>query len=94
MYGLMFLYTDQKRYEEAAELGDDVVRVRKELWGEKNLDTMKEANGLALLYANQGRHEEAERLQLRLQEISSESLGGENSITLLYLGHLAITHNS
>ena len=59
---LATLYENQGKYAEAEPLYVDCLRLRRQLLGENNPDTLSSMNNLAVLYCNRGKYAEAEPL--------------------------------
>ncbi|KAF5530615.1 kinesin light chain [Fusarium mexicanum] len=81
-------------WEEAEQYGDAAVKLRIDVLGEENPDTLASMGNLALIYSNQGRWKEAEELEVDVMEIRKRVLGEEHPHTLASMGNLAWTYRN
>jgi tetratricopeptide (TPR) repeat protein len=82
------------RYEEAEELGEQVMQMRKRLLGDEHPDTLTSMANLASTFRNRGRWKEAEELEVEVMQAMKRVLGNEHRDTLLSIGNLAATYSS
>lgn len=61
--------------EEAEEIGVKILHLRKEVLGEKHVDTIQSIANIALIYHRQGRSKEAEEISIKVLELQREALG-------------------
>jgi len=71
-----------KRYEEALELQEKVLEIRKETLGENQLNTIRAMSSLAFTLNLLERHEEALKLQEKVFELYKETLGENHPDTI------------
>jgi len=79
------------RYNEAEQAAQNSVKVRAELLGCEDRDTLASRSNLARAYMNEGRWNEAEQLEVQVMETSSRVLGLEHPDTLNSIANLAST---
>ncbi|EDU51259.1 kinesin light chain [Pyrenophora tritici-repentis Pt-1C-BFP] len=82
------------RYEEAEELGVQVMQSRKRVLGHEHPDTLSSMTNLASTYWNQGRWKEAEELGVQVMQSRKKVLGGEHPDMLISMGNLASTYRN
>ncbi|MCJ1231588.1 hypothetical protein MMC12_008266 [Toensbergia leucococca] len=74
MNNLASSYSDLGRRQEAVELEEKVLKVRKRILGEEHPDTLTSMNNLASSYSDLGRRQEAVKLQEKVVENYLSSL--------------------
>ena len=79
-------------YVDAEKMNMRSVERRRELLGERHLDTLQSMNNLASTYWNQGRWDEAEKLKLEVLEAMRAVLGERHPYTLSSMNNLASTY--
>ncbi|KAH6970347.1 hypothetical protein BKA56DRAFT_735956 [Ilyonectria sp. MPI-CAGE-AT-0026] len=82
------------KWSEAEELSIEAVKIREELFGADDPDTLSSMAGLASIYRNQGRWEEAEKLLVQVMETCKTKLGADHPSTLTSMGNLASTYRN
>jgi tetratricopeptide (TPR) repeat protein len=82
------------RYEEAEELGEQVMQTRKRVLGDEHPDTLTSMANLSSTFRKQGRWKEAEELEVEVMQAMKRVLGDEHSDTLLSIGNLAATYGN
>ncbi|RYN82567.1 hypothetical protein AA0119_g13411 [Alternaria tenuissima] len=80
------------RWEEAGELGVQVVETSKRVLTDEHPDTLTSMANLASTYINQGRWKEAEELGVQVLETSKKVLSDEHPDTLTSMANLASTY--
>ncbi|KAJ5569107.1 hypothetical protein N7450_011593 [Penicillium hetheringtonii] len=80
------------RWEEAEQLNEQVLEIRKTKLGVDHPDTLTIMANLATTYSNQGRWDEAELLEVQVLEIRKTKLGVDHPDTLRSMAHLATTY--
>jgi len=94
MEGLVSLYTDQGRYDEAERFSRILLEAGPRVLGGEHPETLYAMNDLAFLYAGQRRDKEAESLYLKTMEATKRVLGTEHFNTsnpMSGLAHLYMT---
>ncbi len=76
-------------YEKSKELYIKVLRLNKQMFGEKHLDTSICYNNLALVYAAQGEYEKAEELYIKSMLINKKILSKKDPATVSVYNNLA-----
>ncbi|KAJ5935998.1 hypothetical protein N7454_005296 [Penicillium verhagenii] len=88
---LAMAYKNQGRWEEAEQLGVQVMETYKSKLGEDHPDTLISMGNLASTYRHQGRWEEAEQLEVQVIETHKIKLGEDHPDTLSSMNNLAFT---
>ncbi|KAI9155124.1 Kinesin light chain [Paramyrothecium foliicola] len=81
-------------WDKAEMLSLEAVRIRGEVIGKKDPQTLASMSNLASIYSNQGRWEEAEQLELQVLEIRKTKLGEDHPDTLMSMSNLALTYSN
>ena len=89
---LAFVYQDLGRWEEAAELGEQILELRKRVLGHDDPDTLSSMHNLAVTYERLGRLEEAVELGLQTVELRKRALGHDDPDTLYSMNNLEVTY--
>lgn len=84
------LYWATGRLKEALKNVQDVLAVRRQLWGEEYEYTLVSMNGLGLVYRDLGRPEEALPLFEEAERIAKNTLGENHTSRLTYLHNMAL----
>ncbi|KAF2228519.1 HET-domain-containing protein [Viridothelium virens] len=79
-------------FQDAEELGIQVIEARRRLLGSYHLDVLTVAAKIVLLHAVQGKWNEAERLEEQTTRHCLQVLGAEHAVTLECIQNLAITY--
>jgi tetratricopeptide (TPR) repeat protein len=87
--GIYYLY--QGRSDEAEKLQVEVLKLRKNVQGEKHPDTIRAMANLASTWQQQGRSDEAEKLRLEVLELQKNVLGEKHPDTIRAMANLAST---
>jgi tetratricopeptide (TPR) repeat protein len=82
-------YSALGRHWEAEELKQDVLRLRKEILGERHPDNILASANLSVTYSQLGRHREAEQLARDVLTLRTQVLGETHPDTLSSLYNLA-----
>ena len=88
----MYLFM-QSRSKENERVIEKTLELRKEVLGEKHLDTLYSMTSLAATYHQQGRSTAAEEIQIRVLELRKEVLGEKHPNTLHSMASLAETYH-
>jgi Tetratricopeptide repeat len=75
MYGLGLTYQTQERWEEAEEIGVQVLEIDSRVLGQHHPGTLSTMSSLAKVYRHQERWEDAGELGLQVLEIRKKRLG-------------------
>jgi tetratricopeptide (TPR) repeat protein len=84
-------YWEQGRYDEAERLQLEVLKLYKEVLGEKHPNTIQAMSSLASTWWQQGRSDEAEQLELKVLKLRKEVLGIKHPDTIRAMANLALT---
>ncbi len=93
MHNLALAYSGIGLWEEAEELGREVVAIKQQLLGKEDLETLGSMASLASTYRHRGKHTDAQELEGRVQEIKKQlskydidqlSGNGNTELTLSY----------
>jgi tetratricopeptide (TPR) repeat protein len=84
-------YWEQGLSDEAEQLGVEVLKLRKEVVGEKHLDTIMAMASLASTWRQQGRSDKAEQLEVEVLKLRKEMLGEKHPDTIMAMANLAST---
>jgi tetratricopeptide (TPR) repeat protein len=76
-------------WNNAEQLGIQVLSMRKKLLGAKHPDTITSMGNLARIYCLQGKLNEAEQLEVQVLDVRKKMLGAEHPDTLTSMGSLA-----
>ncbi|KAI1839817.1 hypothetical protein JX266_013975, partial [Neoarthrinium moseri] len=77
------------KYEEAEQIHRQTLKLRTEVLGPKNPDTLMSMNNLANVLESQGKYEEAAQIHRQTLELRIEVLGPKNRDTLISMNNLA-----
>ncbi|KAJ5166376.1 uncharacterized protein N7482_005157 [Penicillium canariense] len=88
------VYRLEGRWEEAEQLGVQVIETRKTKLGADHPDTLTSMANLASTFWNQGRWEEAEQLGVQVMETLKTKLGADHPDTLTSMANLASTFSN
>jgi tetratricopeptide (TPR) repeat protein len=80
---------EQGHYAEAIPLAEQVLDLRRHVWGANHPDVATSLNNLAYLYDAQGRYGEAEPLYQQALKIRQEALGANHPVVSTSLNNLA-----
>lgn len=86
---LATIYKTHARYEEALELSEDVLRIRKEILGIEHIDTLSAMNNLALVYNKVGRFKDSIAMLEEVLELEKKVLGEDHLNTLSTMHNLS-----
>ncbi|CAE6459243.1 unnamed protein product [Rhizoctonia solani] len=92
MDNLASTYSDLGRYNEAEQMGLQVVNARKRLLGEDHPSTLTSMNKLASTYLNLRRYNEAEQMGIQVLNARKRVLGEDHPDTLSSINSLASTY--
>jgi tetratricopeptide (TPR) repeat protein len=81
-------------YEEAKCKAREAVKIKEELLGADNANTLTSLNLLASVLCGQGQWKEAEEMEMQVMEIRKRMLGEEHPNTLTSMGNLASTYRN
>ena len=83
------IYSALGRLEESKVLGEEVLRLRKEILGERHPETIRASSNLAITYRDLGRMEDARVLEEEILRLRKEILGEQHPHTILASNNLA-----
>ncbi|KAL9615270.1 MAG: hypothetical protein Q9167_000241 [Letrouitia subvulpina] len=86
------VYREVGRLQEALQLLERVVEIRKRTLGGEHLTTLSSIHQLTIIYTEMGRFQEALQLAERVVEVSKRTLGEEHYDTLSSIHHLSVTY--
>jgi tetratricopeptide (TPR) repeat protein len=89
MGNLASTYRLKGQYDDAEELGKQVMETRKKKLGADHPDTLASMANLASTYRNQGRWDAAEELGVQVMELCKAKLGADHPDTLISMANLA-----
>ena len=81
-------YSNQEKWNEAEQLGIQVLDMRKKVLGVEHPDTLISMGNLASTYSSQGRWNEAEQLEVQVLDMRKKVLGAEHPDTLTSMENL------
>ncbi len=90
---LIALYGEAK-YAEAAEIGEQILAVRKRILGRAHPDYAASLNNLALLYDEMGDYARTEPLYIEARDVLQRVHGAEHPVYATCLNNLAALYNS
>ena len=88
----IFVMEEIGDWNNAKQLGVQVLDMRKKLLGAEHPDTLKGMGTLAKEYRNLGKLNEAEQLEVQVLDMRKKLLGAEHPDTLWTMGNLAATY--
>ena len=91
---LAFLYDSQGRYQEAEDLYQQALDMKKRLLGNQHPSLATGLNNLAALYVSQGRYQEAEPLYKEALEMRKRLLGNQHPDVASSLNNLALLYDN
>ncbi len=86
------VYLSQSRYEQALELMEKSLRIRRQAFGEEHQDTMSAYNNLGNYYFDRGDFAKAEELYQRSYELRLAAFGEQDAETVKAMHNLANLH--
>jgi tetratricopeptide (TPR) repeat protein len=87
-------YHSVGEHERALKLGEDVLRLRKEILGERHPDTIRASANLAVFHSALGQHREAEQLEKDVLRLRKEILGERHPDTIFASANLAASYHA
>ena len=91
--GFALVYSEAGRVQEALQLTERVVEVRKRTLGEEHPDTLGSLHSLAIRYSKAGERQKVLQLTERVVEARKRTLGEEHPDTLRSIHNLAIWYS-
>ena len=91
--GIALVYSEAGRVQEALQLEEQVVEIRKRTLGEEHPDTLGSIHNLALRYSEAGKRHKALQLTERVVEVKERTLGEEHPDTLRSIHNLALSYS-
>ena len=92
-HSFALVYGEVGRVQEALQLTERVVEVRKRTLGEEHLDTLRSMHSLAIRYNETSERQKALQLTKRVVEVYKRTLGEEHPETLRSIHNLAIRYS-
>jgi len=75
MYNLTKLLQDQRKLEEAEDIGQQTLELKKKVLGIYHIDTINSMSDLAIILRDQGNYVEAEKMERQTLELKENALG-------------------
>ncbi|CUA74730.1 Kinesin light chain 1 [Rhizoctonia solani] len=92
MANIAVSYLNLGRYDEAEQMGVQVVSTSKRVLGEDHPDTLAFMGDLAAAYSSMGQYNEAEQMEVQVVNAFKRILGEDHPDTLNYTGNLTMTY--
>ena len=92
MGSLFLVYSQQRRWEEACKVGEEVLAKKRKILGNDHIDTLRDIQNLGEIYFSQNRLTEAFKLQSESFERRKRVQGEDHPGTLLCMGNMAANY--
>ncbi|KAH8827392.1 hypothetical protein DL96DRAFT_1556469 [Flagelloscypha sp. PMI_526] len=94
MENLALTCSDRSRYQDARELSEQALKLRKQILGNEHPDTLTSMNNLAVTYSYLGRYQDARELREKVLKLRRQILGDEHPDTLASMNNLAPAYSN